>query len=525
MKRHTKLLSLLFAAVLLLSSFAACADNGNDGSVPAPGESDTSPAATVAPGGEEETTAAERYDKDGHLMDDLPETLDYKQETVTVLYWDDVQRAEFKVDESETGLDPVTDAVYNRNAMVEKRLKIMFEWVGQKGNNNNITAFRDHVQNVHDSGEYYDIVAAYSRTAAALCSAGLLHDISTVEENYIDLEKPWWPASMVETCSIGDSLYFVSGDISTNLLHMMYAVYYNIDMLENLQLENPIPLVDTKKWMLDKLIEMSSDLYKDSDDTNTVSVGDSFGFTAHYYHLDALYTGAGLRLVENTDDPYEPLKISDDYWGATTVDLVDRLIQWFASKDAYGRPNQGGFAYDTPFIEERSLFVLNRVNMADTQYSDGALRYAGFDYGILPVPLYDDSQENYITMLGNPFTLWGIMSGAADPSMATAVLECLASEGYRKTTPAIFETNMKYRYVPNNNDKDDAARMFDIIRENIDFDLGRIFSLDLKYMSEMPSRAATENKSWGAMIAVYKKSIPKAMAELNEALVKMKKFN
>ena len=40
-------------------------------------------------------------------------------------------------------------------------------------------------------------------------------------------------------------------------------------------------------------------------------------------------------------------------------------------------------------------------------------------------------QENYATLLGNPFSLYAIPKDSVTPDMAGAVLECMASESYR----------------------------------------------------------------------------------------------
>jgi hypothetical protein len=77
---------------------------------------------------------------------------------------------------------------------------------------------------------------------------------------------------------------------------------------------------------------------------------------------------------------------------------------------------------------------------------------------------------------------------------------------------------MKYRYTPDNAGKGDSARMFDIIRESIAFDLGRIFSDILSFMSEMPSKAAATSTSWATLKAQYDKTLKRSMSDLNKDL-------
>ena len=263
---------------------------------------------------------------------------------------------------------------------------------------------------------------------------------------------------------------------------------------------------------------MTSGLYVDVDQSGDKSEGDQYGFSSSYFHLDAFYSGSALRLVE--DDPNGIIKVSDDFWSEKAIALADKLGAWFKLGDSYVSRRGDSWDEDIPFCEGRCVFIQNRVYLADAQYAKGTgpLRNVDWEFGILPTPLYDLEQEEYITLLGNPITLWCVMQNAKDPQMSTAVLECMASEAYRKTSPALFENNMKYRYTPDNAGKGDSARMFDIIRTNINFDLGRLFSDSLSYMSEMPSDAAANGSSWGTIMKQQKVALGRAMNNLNKAL-------
>ena len=236
---------------------------------------------------------------------------------------------------------------------------------------------------------------------------------------------------------------------------------------------------------------MTSDTYEDRDNSNSKSVEDFYGFCTLYFHCDAFYTGSDLRLVDNDED--NVLIISPDFSSEKAINLVDQLGQWLTTDSCYFDESSGN--YQKPFVNGTALFCQNRVYMADAQNGSG-LNAVTWKYGILPTPKYNEDQENYITVMGNPFTLYGIGNGCDDPSRATAVIECWASEAYRRTTPAIFEVNMKLRYA-----KDDVdSQMFDILRATCCYDLGRIFSDALSYMSEMPSKAAVAGTSWARSV-------------------------
>ena len=501
----------------MVSVAVACATPSDDDAVET-----TTPAAqggedNPADGGDTPTeTTPSDVDENGFKLDELPEDLNFNQAEVMVLNWK-AERDEFFV-EGITG-DNILDNIYQRNLNIEERLGVKLGFEESPGNNKNLSAFVKKVENSYQAGEkIYDIVATYSRTAAQLAINGYYYDLNNIDESYLDLEKPWWPPSIIDTMGVGDALYYVSGDASTNTLHFMYTMYYNKNLLNDLGLTDPTEYVLDKTWTIDKLIEMTSNQYRDEDGDGKQSEADFYGFGTIYYGADAFYTGSGLRLVEHSGDD-DLIKISDDYFSQKTVDLIDKLGDWMTTSDCWISRNGSAVDFDAPFVDGRMLFCQNRVYMADNQHTSG-LNSVEWKYGLVPTPLYDENQEEYITVIGNPFTLYGIMNDCDEKAlpMMTAVLECWGSEAYRLTTPALFETNMKYKYT----DLDVSAQMFDILRNTMSFDQGRIYSNSLgPYMSEIPSRVATEGGSWTTAMKSYQKVLGKQLKQIISSFQKI----
>lgn len=457
-----------------------------------------------------EVTTASTVDKNGYELDTLGNDLDYGGETVTILHWSDVERKEFGIDEDEVNGATVEEALYRRNINTEERLHVKLEWEGTKGNASNGNSFLHYVTAQQAGGNVYDLIATYSRTAGMLAVKGLFADLNQVDGSHLNFEKPWWPQNMLETCTINDSLFFCSGDISTNVLHFMYAVWYNMDMIENYHLDNPITLVDNMTWTLDKMIEMTKGLYEDTNSNGVRDGADTYGMCSDVYHLDSFYTGSGLKLIEKDEE--NVLKISEDFTSTKAIDFVDKLGSWVTSDVCYLKNGVlGSVDFTTPFVEGHILFCPNRVYIADKEHYSH-LNEVTWSYGILPIPMYNADQGKYITVLGNPITLWGIMVGQDydTEERNTAVLECLASYGYRLTTPALFEINMKYKYTSGADN--DGVRMFDLVRKGVTIDLGRIFGAYLDVMSEMPSKTAAMGQSWASVGKKYEASLTTKLA-------------
>ena len=494
-----KLLCLLLAALMTASALVSCSGGTENAGDEAELTAQTPSADEAAPA-EAEDAPAENVDVNGYLKDDLPE-LDFGGQTVSVLYWSDVENAEFDVEEL-TG-EIVNDAIFQRNTDVEDRLGVVYNWVGTPGNNGSKDKYVAVAQASVQAGDgAYDIYAAYSRTIGAAVVNCLTRTLQ--DSPYIDYEKPWWPDNLLEESLIHDKLYFVSGDISTNVLHMMYCIYYNKQMLEDYNLPVPTDEVFEGTWTVDRLIELTADAYRDLNGNGRADLNDSFGFTLVDFHNDAFYTGSGLRLVEK--DPDLILKISEDFYSEKAVDLLAKIGPWEQTDTVYQQSD-----YETPFTEGRALFNVNRAH-----YASKALRDSELTYGILPVPKYDENQQNYRTVMGNPITLYAVSRDSAIPETDHAVLECMASEAYRLTTPAIFENNMKKKYSID----DVNAQMYDIVRETVSFELGRFFNQYLNDITDIYFRAVTSNnQNWASTSAKQRKVLDKVMAKMVEKIM------
>ena len=210
MKSMIRIVALMLA-VLMCGGIVACGKGGEENvTTTAQNDvADTTTAATVV-------TEDDNLDANGYWKDDLPE-LNYNGDEVSVLHWDS-EKPEFGMEEITGSL--VNDAIYQRNTNIEERLGVKLLFTEQNGSVDYMAEFAQAVQNSFQSGaKEYDIIPTYSRTAAILSTRGLYYNMNEIEDNYINLEQPWWPDCITDTITIGNAIYFVTGDCSTNVLH------------------------------------------------------------------------------------------------------------------------------------------------------------------------------------------------------------------------------------------------------------------------------------------------------------------
>ncbi len=477
-KTPVRIIAMMLTLVIALFS-VACVNTGN-------GDKTTAPAQTQDPTA---TTTSTLFE-----ADDLPEKLNL-DETVTMLYWNDFENVEFFVEEE--AADAVEAAIKLRNSKVENRLGVKVEYVGTPGNYENRAAYEKQVSSDFAGGNTYDIYAAYSMSVANCAYSGYcanLYDYDT-----INFEKPWWPEKLTSEAVINNKLYFASGDIATSMLYMMYVIFFNKEIMNTNSLESPYDCVDKGTWTIDKMIEMAAVIANDQEPDVKV-----YGMVSSSdVHYDPFFYGAGLRTLDRNDEGI-PV-VSDLFTGERAQNTATKMTEFLNNGQCTKSKGQ------ELFRDGRSMFIVNRARYASQYLGDTDL-----GFGVVPMPKYNEEQEKYSTCLGFPYTLYAISSGSRHAEASAYLLEALASESYRTVTPALFEVSMKIRYV----DDPTAARMFDIIRDSVSFDVGRIFCSSLNNITYSVFRKALSNNE------VYSTKLQSNLPALNTYLKKFtEQFN
>lgn len=492
-----KIIAFLLAALMLLPAASACAkeDAGTPG-----GDTTAADAAT--------TTAVETespYDEKGYLKDSLPD-LNFGDYQFNILSWNSGYTNDFFVDQV-TG-DMISDAVYERNAVVEDRLHVKISTEFINGDNKNQSSFVQSVSNAIMAGGTceYDLIGAYSMCAGTLAAQGLLDDLYSLD--YLDFEKPWWSASLIEMSTMNDKLYFVTGDLANSFIYNLYFLMVNKDMLKDLGLADPRVKVQDGTWTLDEFFAMTKNAYQDIDGTPGVSSEDKFGFISYgQVHMDCFIAAAGIRMAAENSDGV--LQLTEAFTGEKTHALIEKVNAWLW--------NSGDCTYDTK-NGYANIKNGNALFAAVAGSTVNGLRDVDWEYGIVPYPKADAEQEQYYTNLGFAYTNFCIPLNAKDANMSAAVLECMNAQAHRSSAPVLFEQSLKSRYA---NDALDG-KMYDIIKGNIYVDANRVYSSSFVWADSAVAifrNSLTGNKNtWISDIAAKKDSINGILASISASM-------
>ena len=151
-----------------------------------------------------------------------------------------------------------------------------------------------------------------------------------------------------------------------------------------------------------------------------------------------------------------------------TVATLEKVVK-IVSEDNITRIPSDVAVGKNMFMEDRVLFygeVLSYViNIREMETA----------FGVLPIPKYDEMQEEYYTYCNAIASTATVpKTGAGDElGMITSVLEGMAIQSYIQVTPAYYDIALSRKYTRD----DESAEMLDIALANRVYDIGRIYSL------------------------------------------------
>lgn len=404
-------------------------------------------------------------------------TANYGGESIRILAWEDASYLEFEYSENDQGMKSINDAIRRRNNTVQTNRGVSLEYTYAKGNYSNRETYINKATQL-DSGtpdQYIDIYAGYSQVTALLSTKGMCANLlKLTSDDGLNFDYAWWPDTMLKEAVYQNRLFICTGDISTNVLWWMMCLYFNKDLMEDVDLDptEPYKLVDKGEWTVDKFIEYctesgvtnDSDSIKDNDDTFGYSCGNDI-------YLDAFQNGAGFRFLAT--DNKGNLALSNTFATQAEGQLHNKLREFLHGPDsAFWYNKKLPAVSEDPFLKGQALFTSNSAAYSHTlRLSD----LADFTYGVLPNPKLNTAQQNYSTKLGAAHTEYAIGSSSTKKDKAAVVLQCMAAQSYIQITPVLFDEAMKLRYSP----EVDDARMFDKLRESLCFDMGYNYNLSL----------------------------------------------
>ncbi|MBR7098431.1 MAG: hypothetical protein IKC59_03370 [Clostridia bacterium] len=359
--------------------------------------------------------------------------------------------------------DVVESAVFRRNSAVEERFDLTMKYNALPGNRDKASEFSTEIRTSVDAGAGlgYDLIVAQNYYALPTSTEGYLHNLLGTNQLHWDME--WYNADINENGVINDKLYGASGTFNMSQISYAMAVFFNKNYYESMGLEeNLYDLVRNKKWTYEKLYELTAEYYEDNGTlTGAVDNEDTFGYVYNSHGVEASIVAADCPVVFTNSDGSLTI---DDYYNIHLVDVFEDYYHYFNECNGVRR-----LASDEAPSEQigkgKALFANNRIGM---MVVCDEMRNSDFDIGVLPMPLFDENQDDYYTSTMR-WELFYIPSNA-DLEKSAIVLEYLNYSSEKHVLPAYWETALNNRA----NAAEDSE-MLHLVRDTLYYDFATFF--------------------------------------------------
>lgn len=365
----------------------------------------------------------------------------------------------FDVVAEEANGEGINDAIYNRNLSIGERFNVNVVGDKDAGAAGKLTSM------VKAGDSTYDASFLQTSSAGAAAQNGDYLDMAALPD--IDSTKPYWDQSCIHDLSIGGKVYFMTGDISTIDKKATWILMFNKNLVSSFGLDSPYTLVNEGKWTIDKFRELSADVSTDLNGDGVMDQADQYGLSTTPDTVYGLFYSCGGRFIEKDGDDLPVFSVDVDKCSSilekTGSIMADRNATLLSSL-IKGETNPI-VTIQNCFIEGRSLFY------GEVMFHVNRLREMADDFGIIPMPKYDEAQEHYITYTNPAGLMLVVPKTTADVGCTGAVLEAMASLSHTTLTPAYYDNALKGKFARDN----DSGAMLDLIFENRVYDLTQIY--------------------------------------------------
>lgn len=434
----------------------------------------------------------------------LPE-LDLNNQTVNFLSMDgDVYDSEIMVEELKS--EALNDSIYYRNIYVEDLLncKITNERYGYKTS-------REKLQICISSGDNnYQFFVHEAAPTLDLAIEDNFYNLIDLEKGYLELTAPWWSQDYIKEIGTDSKLYALTGAISLSMLRSIHATFFNKAMAEDNGIEDLYEVVNDGRWTIDYQNEIVSKLYRDLNGDSIADEEDQFGYASPvYWALDSYIAAFDIDILSRDSN--------DDFFYNLNTDKAETAAQKLFSlhwenKGSY-IDNDHNSTLERMFASDRILFLSDKLLAIESE----TMRNMKSDYGIIPMPKYDENQSDYYSMPYEVFHLYAIPVTVPNPDEISAVLEAMCAETWRKVIPTYSDLALKGKYL---NDPTSRA-MFDKIIENMQIEAGVLYAYQSNEIAAKLFRYAVghqEVDKFASTMAQCERLMPKLLDALNKSL-------
>lgn len=365
-------------------------------------------------------------------------------------------RAYDDLDSEELTGNAINDAIYKRNTATEEYFNIK---ISRRDESNPASILNSAALSGDDS---FDACFNVTTSMFGSIKQGYVLDIDKL--SYVDIEKPWWTTQVIETNRIAGKTFLLYGDCLTRDKDSTWCLLFNKRLYKDLGLAEPYDTVRSGKWTLDLLKEHCSDVTKDLNGDGVLDYNDHWGLLSSDTAVIGLVTSCDVFTIDNNEKGLEFILNSP-----RNVDILQKIFDFSTDSTMELRANDIKGVSDIwvtikkVFQEGRALYRISIVKDALD------MRDMEDDFGIIPLPKYDENQAEYRTM----YQAWNCRSlcvpiTVKSTDQVSSILEYLTYASRDTVREAYYDVTLAGKLARDA----DSTEMLDLIFNSLTSDIG-----------------------------------------------------
>ncbi len=355
----------------------------------------------------------------------------------------------------------INSAVFRRNSMIYDMYGV--EIVLLTVDSPDDTVMSNEIRrSIQATDMAYDFILMHSLSGCELAAGGFLYDWNALP--YLDYDREWWNSDIIEALSVGDSLYVASNDMTLHSMEYAWGMVYNTDLAADLELSYDVAeMVRNKEWTLENVSNITIPISHDLNGDLAMTADDRYGFGYNWWGATiAMMYGANQPVTMRDSEGYPTLSFNTE----KTISILEKLFALTYTNDSCMSAHSVGQVYPA-FEEDRIL--LSAIVIGELE----GFRDMTSDFLILPIPMYDENQEKYLSLVDGHANIMCIPSYINNPQLHGVVLEALAALSHELVLPEYYDTTLMYKHARD----DDSREMLGIIMDGRTYDFGYLYDL------------------------------------------------
>ena len=427
---------------------------------------------------------------------------------------------DFWVDAEHQSDNALSYAVYMRNQAIENTYNVKIQQVHQSGNMTQELAL------FNANNDQFDLTIILAKSAAQAATMGLLKDLNSLP--YLNLEHSAYDQSSVRELSVGDRLYYLSGDMNISTMDSVALTVVNLEKYE-MYAETIVEYFDidptyadihnvvtSGKWTVSTMLEIAAIASVDAFADDGALGSHPWDEIGYYQYANAplyYFYGAGGRLTEMNDKGVPEFVIQSTQ-NQTLFDYI------FDNMSAAGRPADWAYGYSsarrTSFLVDKSTLF---TDMTVWDVRNDLYINADFEYGILPIPVSEEGDDYHsLVHFSNTVHMWAIPAMCKDLEIAQLMMETMAATSDIQIPYSVMDAYytriLYFAAFPNAG----SRMVLNIIKNSMTYDIALLYDWG-GWETELTNLGRAYYNNYGSLVSVMPGGAIPQLEETVETLI------